>query len=121
MDDAHAEPLGPLRDLRPYSPPADEPERRAGQVAAAQPRPGPGAAGWRASSRLEYLRKRPRIQDVRGGRPAAARGCHRESHVVEPPHRMRVGRADDGNAGLDRQPYLLVAEVEPVWKAVRLE
>src|SRR5438270_13771777 len=43
MDDAHAEPLGPLRDLRPYSPPADEPERRAGQVAAEQLRLGPAA------------------------------------------------------------------------------
>src|SRR5205807_4380098 len=88
---------------------------RAARSPAALPTPGPGAAGWRASSRLEYLRKRPRVQDVRGGRPAAARGCHRESHVVEPLHRMRVGRADDRNAGLDRQPDLLVAEVEPVW------
>ena len=42
-------------------------------------------------------------------------------HVAEPLHRVRVGRADDRDAGLDGEPHLLVPQVEPVGEPVHLE
>ena len=87
--------------------------------------------GWRArassraslpAARSPSTSSRLRVFSTFGrGRPAAARRRDGELHVPEPARRVRVGRADDLHAGIDRLAHLLVAEVEPVGQAVRLD
>ena len=93
----------------------DEAQRdRTGGAARAAPRRGSSAAAGRDRSGRVLTTSAAR-------RPAAARRRDRERHVLEPAHRVRVGRADDPHAGAQRVADVLAAQVEPVGQAVDLE